>query len=260
MAGLQWVVDGYALTFAALLPSAGVVTDRIGSARAYALGVGVFTLASLACAVAPTMPVLVAARIGQGAAAALVMPSSLALVRAVFDDARERARAIATWTVGGAAAMVVGSVLGGLLSEYVSWRWVFLINVPIGAAVLALLRGRHDLGRPAARPGALDPVGQVLAVLAMAALTYALIDAGRSGWDAPGPVVAAVVTAASAAAFVSVERRSAHPVVPLPMVRQRRVLAALAGGSASISPSTVASSCSVSTTSRYVAGRAPGQA
>ena len=104
MVGLQWVVDAYTLMFAALMLSAGSVTDRIGPVRAYGAGVALFTAASLACAAAPTMSALVAARVLQGASAALVMPASLALVRVAFDDARARAHAIGVWTVGGSTA------------------------------------------------------------------------------------------------------------------------------------------------------------
>ena len=227
MAGLQWVVDAYALMFAALMLSAGAVTDRVGPVRAYGLGVVLFTAASLACAAAPAMPVLIAARVLQGAAAALVMPASLALVRVAYDDARARAQAIAVWTIGGSAAMALGPVAGGLLSEYAGWRWVFLVNVPIGILIVALLAGLR-IGR-LRRRAPLDLPGQALAVVALSALTYAVIEAGHTGWHT-GALLAAATSAAAAVAFVVVERGSAAPVLPLGLLARGRVAVALVSG------------------------------
>ncbi|MFI5623001.1 MFS transporter [Nocardioides sp. NPDC051685] len=227
MAGLQWVVDAYTLMFAALMLSAGAVTDRIGPVRAYGLGVVLFTAASLACAAAPVMPVLIAARVFQGAAAALVMPASLALVRAAYDDARARAQAIAVWTIGGSAAMALGPVAGGLLSEYAGWRWVFLVNVPIGILIVALLAGLR-IGQLRHR-APLDLPGQALAVVALSTLTYAVIEAGHTGWHT-GALLAAAASAAAAVAFVVVERRSAAPVLPLGLLARGRVAVALVSG------------------------------
>ena len=227
MAGLQWVVDAYTLMFAALMLSAGAVTDRIGPVRAYGLGVVLFTAASLACAAAPVMPVLIAARVFQGAAAALVMPASLALVRVAYDDARARAQAIAVWTIGGSAAMALGPVAGGLLSEYAGWRWVFLVNVPIGILIVALLAGLRI--RSVRHRAPLDLPGQVLAVVALSALTYAIIEAGHTGWRS-GALVAGVTSVAAAVAFVVVEHRSVTPVLPLGLLARGRVAVALVSG------------------------------
>ncbi len=227
MAGLQWVVDAYTLMFAALMLSAGAVTDRVGPVRAYGLGVVLFTAASLACAAAPVMPVLIAARVFQGAAAALVMPASLAQVRVAYDDARARAQAIAVWTIGGSAAMALGPVAGGLLSEYAGWRWVFLVNVPIGILIVALLAGLRV--RSVRHRAPLDLPGQVLAVLALSALTYAVIEAGHTGWGS-GALVAGVTSVAAALAFVVVEHRSVAPVLPLGLLARGRVAIALVSG------------------------------
>ncbi|OIJ28098.1 MFS transporter [Nocardioides luteus] len=227
MAGLQWVVDAYTLMFAALMLSAGAVTDRIGPVRAYGLGVVLFTAASLACAAAPVMPVLIAARVFQGAAAALVMPASLALVRVAYDDARARAQAIAVWTIGGSAAMALGPVAGGLLSEYAGWRWVFLVNVPIGILIVALLAGLRIRSMRHRAP--LDLPGQVLAVVALSALTYAVIEAGHTGWHS-GALLAGATSVAAALAFVVVEHRSAAPVLPLGLLARGRVAVALVSG------------------------------
>ncbi|MFH8660908.1 MFS transporter [Streptomyces afghaniensis] len=227
MAGLQWVVDAYTLMFAALMLSAGALADRIGARRAYAWGVALFTLASLACALAPGIGVLVGARVAQGAAAAIVMPASLALIRQAYDDARARARAIALWTVGGSVAMAAGPVLGGLLTDSAGWRAVFLLNLPVGAVILGLL---VRVPRSPRRPAALDGGGQLTAVLALAGLAFAVIEGGHLGWTS-GPVLAAAALAlVSGYAFYVVEARHRRPMVPLGMLRDRRVAVPLAVG------------------------------
>lgn len=195
--------------------------------RAYSLGVVLFTVASVACAAAPVMPVLVAARVLQGAAAALVMPASLALVRVAYDDARARGQAIAVWTIGGSAAMALGPVAGGMLSEYAGWRWVFLVNVPVGILIVVLLAGLRI--RAVRRRAPLDLTGQALAVVALSSLTYAVIEAGHGGWHV-GALFAAAVAVSAAAAFVAVEHRSVAPVLPLGLVARGRVAVALVSG------------------------------
>jgi DHA2 family methylenomycin A resistance protein-like MFS transporter len=227
MSGLQWVVDAYTLMFAALMLSAGALSDRTGARRAYAWGITLFTLASLACALAPGIGVLIAARVAQGTAAAVVMPASLALIRQAYGDARARARAIALWTVGGSVAMAAGPVLGGLLTDSAGWRAVFLLNLPVGAVVLALL---IRVPRSPRRPAALDVGGQLTAVLALAGLAFAVIEGGHMGWTS-GPVLgAAALALVSGCAFRVVEARHRRPMVPLTMLRDRRVAVSLVVG------------------------------
>jgi len=136
--GLAWVVDGYPLMFAALLLSAGSLSDRIGARRAFGLGMVVFVMASAGCGLAPNLPALVAARLVQGSAAAVMMPSAMALLREAFPDPRRRAGALAMWAMGGAVASSTGPVLGGLL-DILDWRLIFYINLPVGLIALALL-------------------------------------------------------------------------------------------------------------------------
>ncbi|WP_081982968.1 MFS transporter [Streptacidiphilus albus] len=227
MAGLQWVVDAYTLMFAALMLSAGALADRAGARRAYAWGVALFTLASLGCALAPGIGVLVATRVVQGGAAAVVMPASLSLIRQAYDDARARARAIALWTVGGSVAMAAGPVLGGLLTQEVSWRAVFLLNLPVGAVILGLL---VRVPRSPRRPAALDGGGQLTAVLALAGLAFAVIEGGHLGWTS-GPVLAAAAVAiGSGCAFRTIEARHRQPMVPLGLLTNREVSVPLAVG------------------------------
>ncbi|CAM5608229.1 Major facilitator superfamily (MFS) profile domain-containing protein OS=Streptomyces fumanus OX=67302 GN=GCM10018772_28300 PE=4 SV=1 [Streptomyces fumanus] len=170
---------------------------------------------------------LVGARVAQGAAAAVVLPASLALIRHSYDDARARARAIALWTVGGSVAMAAGPVLGGLLTDSAGWRAVFLLNLPVGAAILLLL---VRVERSPRRPAALDPGGQLTAVLALAGLAFAVIEGGHLGWTSGPVLTAAALAAVSGCAFRAVEARHPRPMVPLGMLRNRGVAVPLAVG------------------------------
>jgi len=224
--GLQWVVDGYTLMFAALLLSAGALTDRVGARRAFGAGLVVFAAASVACGLAPTIGALITARFVQGAAAALTMPSSMALIGQAYPDPRRRPRAIAIWAMGGAVASSCGPVVGGLLT-LASWRWIFIVNVPVGAVALALLaRARRSPQRPAP----FDAVGQVSAVLAMGGVTYGAIEAGAAGFTAPRVLLAFAVAVAAVAAFLLAQARGAHPMVPLDLFRSRTVSVTVAVG------------------------------
>ncbi|MEV0635543.1 MFS transporter [Streptomyces sp. NPDC050619] len=223
MSGLQWVVDSYTLAFAALMLSTGAFSDRVGASRAYALGTTVFTLASVACGLAPNLPVLLGARVVQGVAAAVVLPASLALVRQAYADPARRARAVALWAAGGSAAVALGPVVGGALTTAWDWRGIFFVNLPVGLLILALL---VRAPRSERRPAPLDLPGQVTAVVALAALAFAVIEGGRAGW------VALAVAVAAAVAFLRFEARSPHPVVPLGLFRNRTVTATVASGAA----------------------------
>ncbi|MFB4300466.1 MFS transporter [Actinomadura sp. NTSP31] len=227
MSGLQWVVDGYTLMFAALMLSAGALSDRIGAKRAYGGGLVLFALSSAACGFAPGLGVLVAARLVQGAAAAVMMPASLALVRQGFPDQAKRARAIAVWTVGGAVAVAAGPVLGGALTASAGWRWIFFVNLPAGLLALVLLARVPASPRLPAR---LDAAGQVTAVVAMGALTYGVIEGGDQGFGRPLVVVSLLVAAVAAAAFLAAQARGAHPMIPLPLFRSRVVAVSLVVG------------------------------
>jgi DHA2 family methylenomycin A resistance protein-like MFS transporter len=223
--GLQWVVDGYTLMFAALVLSAGALSDRIGARQAYGLGLAVFVAASAACGLAPGLGVLVAARLAQGAGAAAMMPASLALVREGYHDAAERARAIAIWSLGAAVASAAGPVVGGFLT-LLSWRAIFFVNLPVGAVALYLLA---RVPRSPRRPAPFDWVGQVTAVLGMGALIYGLIEGGAEGF-APRVLAALAVAVVAVVAFFVAQARGAHPMVPLGLFRSRPVAVSVSAG------------------------------
>jgi MFS transporter, DHA2 family, methylenomycin A resistance protein len=224
--GLQWVVDGYTLMFAALLLWSGALADRVGARRAFAVGVGGFVLASLGCAVAPSLGALVLARFVQGSAAAVMMPASMALLGQAYPDPRRRARAVALWAMGGALASSTGPVLGGVLS-LVSWRLIFLINVPVGIATLLLVARIEPSLR---RPVPFDWVGQATAVVGMASLTFGVIEGGAAGFTTPIVVVALMVAAVSCVAFIAAESSAAQPMAPLRLFRAREVRVSMAVG------------------------------
>ncbi|MFJ5306282.1 MFS transporter [Streptomyces sp. NPDC088350] len=223
MSGLQWVVDAYTLSFAALMLSTGAFADRVGASRAYAIGIAVFTLASAACGLAPDLPALIGARVVQGVAAAVVLPASLSLVRQAYAEPVKRARAVASWAAGGAVAIALGPVAGGALTTVWDWRGIFFINLPLGAVALVLL---VRAPRSERRPAPLDLPGQLTAVVALSAVTFAVIEGGTTG------VVALLVAVVSGAVFVRIELRHAHPVVPFGLFRSRAVSVAVAAGAA----------------------------
>ena len=226
IAGLQWVIDGYTLVFAALLLSSGALSDRIGARRAFGAGLVVFVAASAAGGLAPALGVLIAARLVQGAGAAVVLPASLALLREAFPDQAERARAVSIWAVGGAVGGAAGPVLGGVLTQ-LSWRMIFFINLPVGVVALVLLA---RAARSPRRPAPFDWAGQLAAVLGLGGITYGLIEGGANGFSAPAVLAALMVGVAALAVFIAVESRAAHPVLPLGLFRTRAVAVPVAVG------------------------------
>ncbi|MFF0342817.1 MFS transporter [Kribbella sp. NPDC004875] len=224
--GLQWVVDGYTLLFAAFLLASGTLVDRIGGKASFGLGTALFVLASAACGLAPTLPLLVVFRFVQGTGAAIIMPSSMALIALAYPDPLRRARAVAWWAMGGAVASSAGPIVGGALTS-LSWRLIFLVNVPFGAIALLLLTRTVRPGRGTAP---FDWPGQVAAVIAMAALVFATIDAGRSGFADRRVLASAGVAVVAAIAFVAIQRRTAHPMVPAALFRSRVVVSSTVVG------------------------------
>ena len=224
LGALQWVVTGYSLTLAAFLLPGGALGDRYGRRRVFSIGVAWFTAASAVCAVAPDAPFLVATRVLQGVGAALLTPGSLAIIEASFAE-DDRSRAVGAWSGLGGVATAAGPLLGGYLIAAASWRWIFLINVPLGAAVLTL-SVRHipeSLDPEAARR--LDVTGALLAVVALAGVVYGLIEGPELGWSSPGVVASTVVGVAAAAGFAFVEWTRDDAMLPSSAFRIRQFTA-----------------------------------
>jgi DHA2 family methylenomycin A resistance protein-like MFS transporter len=214
IAELAWIVDAYTLRFAALILTGGLLSDRMGARTVFLAGLAVFVAASAGCGLAPSVVALVAARVLQGGGAALFVPSSLAILRATFEDPRERARAISLWGGIVSTAAAVGPALGGLLVDAYGWRSAFLINVPLGVAgmVGTWIIVRHT--QPArARP--FDWAGQGTSTVMLAALCFAAIEWPVRGAQSPWVWGAALLTVVAAALFVVAERRARAPMVPL---------------------------------------------
>ena len=215
----QWVVDGYLITLGALILTAGSLSDSFGRQRIMSIGLYGFGLASLACAIAPTGLLLVIARIVQGGAGALLVPSSLALIIATFPRA-EQGKAIGTWTAWTTAAFLGGPLLGGLLVDYANWRWVFAINVIPIVAALILLRGLGAEEKPSHR-AKVDYLGAGLGILGLGGPVFGLIEQSRLGWESPGVWLPIIIGGVSFALFLWWERRAPEPMVPLGMFTVR---------------------------------------
>lgn len=212
-AAAQWIMNAYMLMLGALVLAGGAAADRYGRRAVFIAGVVVFSLASALCGLSPNLPLLIAARAVQGLGAALLVPASLAILGAAFDKAA-RGRAVGIWAGAGGLMSAIGPVLGGWLTDAVSWRAVFLINLPLAAlAVGFILAGAKESRAPQAGP--VDWAGAAAAILGLGALTWALTDAPARGWTSPLVLVGLVVGVACMAGFLAIERRAKSPMVPL---------------------------------------------
>lgn len=209
---LQWTLNSYTLLFASLLLTGGALGDRYGVRRIFCLGLSIFTVASVLCSLAPSLAFLIAARVIQGAGAALLVPTSLSLIPHLFPETKERANAVAVWSGIGALAIAAGPLLGGLLVDAFGWRSVFLVNLPCGLVALALTLTSIPTIHPQ-QSRALDLPGQIFAIVACCALTYGLIEWGRVVLLLT--VSAFIVTILAVGVFLTIEARSAHPMLPL---------------------------------------------
>ncbi|GLY05735.1 MULTISPECIES: MFS transporter [Actinoplanes] len=221
ISGLEWITSAYILVFAGLLLAGGRIADVLGTRMTFLAGLAVFTVASVAAGLAGTPELLIGARAVQGIGAALLAPASLALLRELFPDPRERGTAIGVWGAVGALALAVGPFAGGVLSEYVSWGWIFLINLPIGLVTIVLTLVSVPSDQRAGRGGRLDPAGLAASSVTLFALTYALIEGDAEGWTSPLILGSFGVSAAAAVLFVLIQRRSADPMVDLAFFRSR---------------------------------------
>lgn len=210
---LSWIQNSYVLVFGGLLLLGARTGDLVGRRRVFMVGTGLFTAASLLAGVAQSSEVLIGARALQGLAAAFAIPATLALLITSFPAPEERTRAIAIYSAVIGAGGSVGIIVGGVFTEYLSWRWGLLVNVPIGIAILAL-SPRHlpDTGR---QSGRVDVLGAICITLGMSALVYGLVEAAEAGWASPTTLVPLGSALALILAFVLLERRHSQPVVPL---------------------------------------------
>jgi EmrB/QacA subfamily drug resistance transporter len=225
LATLQWVVTAYTLTLAGLLLFAGALGDKYGRKRIFLTGVVWFALASLLCGVAPDAPILIAARAVQGIGAALLTPGSLAIIEASFAPA-DRGKAIGAWSGLSGVGSAIGPFLGGWLIQAVSWRLIFVINLPVAALVVAVGLRHVPESRDPGATGKVDVMGGALITAGLIGLTYGLIEGPSAGWSAPAPLAALVGGVLLIAAFIAWERRAAMPMLPLSLFRSTQFNAA----------------------------------
>ena len=214
LAGLQWTIDAYTLVLASVLMLAGSTSDRLGRRRVFQTGLVVFSAGSLACALAPSLGLLIAFRVLQAIGGAMLSPATMSIIRNTFTDPAERARAIGVYAAMFGISMAVGPVLGGFLVSATSWRAVFVVNLPIGLAAIGLTAWLVPESR-APRPRRPDPVGQILVIAVLAALTYATIEGGRIGFGAVQIVILFVVAVGCLAELVLYELRRHEPLLEM---------------------------------------------
>lgn len=214
----QWVVDAYLITLGALILLAGSLSDLLGRIAVLRIGLIGFGIASIACGLAPTAELLIAARAAQGVAGALLVPSSLALIMGTHRGAAQ-SRAIGLWTAWTSAAFIVGPLLGGVLTDLLSWRWVFFINVvPIAVTMLLMAPMRNE---PAAVRTPIDVWGAVLGALGLGGVVFGLIEQANYGWESPVVVVPIIVGALCLIGFIVRQATAQHPMMPLWLFRNR---------------------------------------
>jgi len=218
LAGLQWTIDAYTIVLASLLLLAGSTADRVGRKRTFQVGLLVFVGASLLCSLAPTLGWLIAARALQAIGGSMLNPVAMSIITNVFTDPRERARAIGAWGAVVGISLALGPIVGGALTEGVSWRAIFWINIPIGLAAVVLTRAFVPESR-APHPRRVDPMGQVLVIVALATLTYAIIDGPRAGWGAASTLGLFAAAGVALTALVAYEPRRHEPLLELRFFR-----------------------------------------
>jgi EmrB/QacA subfamily drug resistance transporter len=212
LTGLQWTIDAYTLVLAALLMLAGSTADRVGRRRVFQIGLVVFSLGSLLCALAPNLELLVVFRTVQAVGGSMLNPVAMSIIRNVFEDPRERAQAIGVWGGVVGISMALGPVVGGALVDSAGWRSVFLVNVPVGVIALALTALFVPESR-APRPRRIDPIGQVLVIATLASVTYAIIEGPRAGWLSAEILGLFALAVCAGAGLVAYELRRVEPLI-----------------------------------------------
>lgn len=216
---MQWAIDAYNVSFAALLLTGGTLGDRFGRRRLFRLGAAVFVAGSIACALAPSLGVLLFGRVMQGVGSGMLLPQSLAILATAFPERRERNRAMAAWSMVAGVGLAAGPSLGGLVVDQIGWQFIFWVNVPVGAAAL-LLAVRHvpESRNPQARR--VDLLGQLLGIVVLALLTFVVVDGRKLGWQSPATLACIAVMAVCAAGFAVAELRQREPMLPLHLMRR----------------------------------------
>jgi EmrB/QacA subfamily drug resistance transporter len=218
VSGLQWTIDAYTLVLASLLMLAGSTADRIGRRRVFQTGLAIFTTASVLCSIAPSLQWLIVFRMLQAIGGSMLNPVAMSIITNTFTEPRERARAIGVWGGVVGISMAAGPIIGGALVEYASWRAIFWINVPIGLAAL-LLTARYVPESRAPKARRVDPVGQLLVIVLLGTLTYAIIEAPEAGWTSPLILGCVAVAAAALVSLIAYERRRVEPLIELRFFR-----------------------------------------
>ncbi len=219
-AGLQWIVTAYSLGMAISIMSAATLADLHGRRKLYVIGIALFTISSVACGLAPNLAVLNLSRGIQGVAAATVNVASLALLSATFSDPKQKARAIGIWTAIASVAVAIGPTLGGVLVQNIGWRSIFLVNVPVGLAVI-FLTFRHVAESRDERERHFDLWGQILFIVAIGSLAFAVIEGPKMGWGSALILGLLLLAAGTLAAFIIWERRSPDPMMDLSLFGDR---------------------------------------
>ncbi|MGB0096891.1 MAG: DHA2 family efflux MFS transporter permease subunit [Solirubrobacteraceae bacterium] len=223
---LAWVVNGYLLTFGGFLLLGGRLGDLFGHRRLFIAGITLFTVASLACGLAMTQGLLVAARVIQGLGGAVTSAVALSLMMSLFLEPAERAKAMGVFGFVAAGGGTLGVLLGGVLTDLLNWHWIFLVNVPIGIAVCILALRMLPAGRGSGARGGLDVAGAVLVTGALMLATYAIVNGNQAGWSSPQTLGLLIAAAGLLACFLAVESRGSSPLMPLALLRLRNLATA----------------------------------
>jgi EmrB/QacA subfamily drug resistance transporter len=218
LSGLQWTIDAYTLVLASLLMFSGSTADRIGRRRVFQIGLALFSLGSLLCALAPNLTLLIIFRMVQAVGGSMLNPVAMSIIRNVFEDPRERAQAIGMWGGVVGLSFALGPVVGGALVDSVGWRAIFLVNVPVGLAAIVLAALFVPESR-APRPRRVDPVGQALVIVLLASLTYAIIEGPSHGWTSAEILGLFALAAVTLIAFVAYELRREEPLIDVRFFR-----------------------------------------
>src|SRR2546421_3399321 len=224
--GLQWVITAYAITFGGFLLLGGRAADLLGRRRMFMSGLVLFSVASLVCGLANSTGTLVASRAVQGLGAAIISPATLAIITTTFEEGSERNKALGIWGAVGGSGAAAGVLFGGILTKYLGWQWIFYVNVPVGALVLALTRPIIPESRVEAAQRRFDAAGAVTVTGGLALLVYAISKAPDVGWGSARTILLLIASVAILAAFVFIEMRTTAPLMPFRIFRIRSVLAA----------------------------------